>query len=97
MDLDAVELSIALTDYFTIMILRYLLPEASQNIHHSAKNKITDEMAGGGTFCHRCILAEKRGKCLIVQGINHGDSTYLPATRIGFSGLLHCISDASPS
>jgi hypothetical protein len=55
MNLDAVELRIALIDYFTILALKCPLPEVSQSMHHSANNKIADEMAGGPeAFQHPC-------------------------------------------
>jgi hypothetical protein len=43
---DAVALRIDLTDYFTILILKSLLLQASQRMHHSVDNKTTDEMTG---------------------------------------------------
>jgi hypothetical protein len=47
MNLDGVELHIALVDYFTILLLKFPLLEASQSMDHSPNNKITDERAGG--------------------------------------------------
>jgi hypothetical protein len=45
-NLDAVELRIALIDYFTILVLRCPLPDASESMHQFTKKKIADEMAG---------------------------------------------------
>lgn len=50
--LNAVELRIALIDYFTVLVLNCPLPEASQSVHQSANNKIADEMAGGRPRTH---------------------------------------------
>jgi hypothetical protein len=50
MNLDAVGLRIALIYYFTILVLKYPLSEASQSMHHSANNKIADAMVGGEDY-----------------------------------------------
>jgi hypothetical protein len=47
MNLDTVEVCIALIDSFTILALKCPLPEASQSMHHSNNNKMADKMAGG--------------------------------------------------
>jgi hypothetical protein len=46
-ELGLVELCIDLIDYFTILALKYPLPEALQRAHQSANNKMADETAGG--------------------------------------------------
>jgi hypothetical protein len=53
MNLDAVGLGVAFIDHFTVVVLKYLLPEASHSAHHSASNKRPDETVGGsGPFWH---------------------------------------------
>jgi hypothetical protein len=47
MNLHTVELRISLIDYFTIVVLKRSLPEASQSMDHSAHNEMADEMARG--------------------------------------------------
>jgi hypothetical protein len=63
MNLCAVELCLALIVDFVILVLKSSLPEASQSMHHSAENRIVDEIAQGrrlsGTLVsHTVILAE---------------------------------------
>jgi hypothetical protein len=52
-NMDAVELRIALIDHLIILVLKYPLPEASQDMHQSAaNNKIAEAVE---TFWPTCI------------------------------------------
>jgi hypothetical protein len=46
MNFDVAELSVALIDFFTILVPKCPLPEASQSMHHSANHEITDKKPG---------------------------------------------------
>jgi hypothetical protein len=50
MNSNPMERHIVLIDYFTVLVLKYPLREASQSRGHSASNKIVDEMIRGGDF-----------------------------------------------
>jgi hypothetical protein len=55
-NLDAVELRIALPYHVGIPVLKYPLPEASQSMHYSANNDIADDATGAETFWRLCIV-----------------------------------------
>jgi hypothetical protein len=54
--LDAVELRIALIDFFTVLVLKRLSPEASQSMYHSNQNKTAEKMAGETSWHRRGTL-----------------------------------------
>jgi hypothetical protein len=61
-NLDAVELGIVLIYYFTILVIKCPLPEASQSLHRSANNKIADEIAGR----RRLLASGYQGKAIFL-------------------------------
>jgi hypothetical protein len=60
MNVDMVELRVALMGDFAILVLKCPLPWTSQSMHHSAPYGMADEMGGGRDFLASLYYRAKR-------------------------------------
>jgi hypothetical protein len=78
MNLDTVELGIVLIYYFTMLVLKCPLTQASQTKHHSANNKRVDEMSGGAESLWHPLHTYYYATSLSAEGFVHLDHWPLP-------------------